>query len=127
MQAQQGSTFVVTVRADGVTNLQSVESQLKFDPKVLRVNTITAGDLLQQNGLTLTPQRNILNDSGDASATLARDTAKGSVNGSGGLLVITFQAVGAAQTLVTMPKTVFHDGSGGEVTVGAAPLSVTVK
>jgi general secretion pathway protein D len=127
MQAQQGSTFVVTVRADGVTNLQSIESQLKFDPKVLRVNSITAGDLLQQNGLTLTPQRNILNDSGDASATLARDTAKGSVNGSGGLLVVTFQAVGAGQTLVTMPKTVLHDGSGGEVTMGSAPLSVTVK
>jgi general secretion pathway protein D len=127
MQAQQGSTFVVTLRADGVTNLQSIESQLKFDPKVLRVSSITAGDLLQQNGLTLTPHPNILNDAGDASATLARDTAKGSVSGSGGLLVVTFQAVGAGQTLVTMPKTVLHDGSGGAVTVGSAPLSVTVK
>jgi general secretion pathway protein D len=127
MQAQQGSTFVVTVRADGVTNLQSIESQIKFDPKVLHVNSITAGDLLQQNGLTLTPQRNILNDSGDASATLTRDSAKGGVSGSGGLLTITFQAVGAGQTLVTMPKTVLRDGSGAEMTAGTAPLSVTVK
>jgi general secretion pathway protein D len=127
IDAHQGSTFVVKIRADGATNLQSIESQIKFDPKVLRVNSILAGDLLQQNGLTLTPQRNILNDSGTASATLSRDAAKGGVSGSGELLIITFQAVAPGQSLVSMPKTVLHDGSGGETTVGAAPVSVTVK
>jgi hypothetical protein len=75
----------------------------------------------------LTPQRNILNDSGTASATLSRDAAKGGVSGSGELLIITFQAVAPGQSLVSMPKTVLHDGSGGETTVGAAPVSVTVK
>jgi general secretion pathway protein D len=127
VEAQQGSQFTVSIRADGATNLQSVESQIKFDPKVLKINSITAGDLLQQNGVTLAPQKNILNDSGDASATLARDPAKGSVSGSGALLVVTFQAFGKGQTLVTMPRTMLHDATGAGVTAGSAPLSVIVK
>ena len=73
---RSGSSFTVRVRADGVTNLQSIESQIKFDPKVFKINSITAGDLLQQNGVILSPPKNILNDTGDASATLARDPAK---------------------------------------------------
>ncbi len=127
LDAQAGSSFTVSVRADGVTNLQSFESQIKFDPKVLKINSITAGDLLQQNGVSLVPQRNILNDSGDASATLARDPAKGGVNGSGSLLTVTFQAVGKGQTIVIIPKTVLHDSAGAAVNAGSGPLTVTVK
>jgi general secretion pathway protein D len=127
IEAQQGSQFTVVIRAEGAANLQSIESQIKFDPKILRVNSITAGDLLQQNALALTPQKNILNDSGEATATLARDPAKGSVSGSGGLLVVTFQAFAKGQTLVTLPRTVLHDATGVGATAGSAPLSVTVK
>ena len=127
LEAQAGSSFTVSVRADGVTNLQSIESQIKFDPKVVKINSITAGDLLQQNGVTLTPSKNILNDTGDASATLARDPAKGGVNGAGSLLTVTFQAVGKGQTIIIMPKTVLHDSAGATVNAGSGPLTVTVK
>ncbi len=127
LDAQSGSSFTVSVRADSVTNLQSIESQIKFDPKVLKINSIVAGDLLQQNGLTLTPSKNILNDTGDASASLARDPAKGGVNGSGALLTVTFQAVGKGQTVVIMPRTVLHDAAGATVNAGSGPLTVTVK
>jgi general secretion pathway protein D len=127
LDAQMGSSFTADIRADGAANLQSFESQIKFDPKILKVNSITAGDLLQQNGVQLVPQRNILNDSGDASATLVREAAKGAVNGSGTLLTITFQAVGKGQTTVVMPKTLLRDSAGGSTNVGGSPLTVTVK
>ena len=127
VDAPLGSSFTVSIRAEGVTNLQSIESQLKFDPKILKINSIVAGDLLQQNGVTLTPQKNILNDAGDAGATLARDPAKGAVSGSGALLTVTFQAVGAGRTLVTMPKTALHDSAGAVINTGSGPLAVTVK
>ncbi len=122
-----GSSFTVSIRAEGVTNLQSLESQLKFDPKVLKINAINAGDLMQQNGVALVPQRNIMNDQGDASASLARDPAKGSVNGTGALLTVTFQAVGKGTTLVSMPKATLHQASGVSFNGGSGPLSVTVK
>ncbi len=127
LDVQAGSSFVVNVRADNAANLQSFESQIKFDPKVLKINSIAAGDLLQQNGVTLSPQKNILNDTGDASATLARDPAKGSVTGSGSLLIVSFQAVGKGQSIVVMPKMVLHDAGGRTETTGGSPLSVTVK
>ncbi len=127
LDAQMGSSFTVAIRAEGVTNLQSFESQLKFDPKVLKINSISAGDFLEQNSGPLVPKRNILNDSGDASATLARDPAKGPVNGSGSLLTVVFEAVGKGRTAVVMPKAVLRDAAGGVVNGGGAPLTVTVK
>lgn len=127
LDVQSGSSFVVSVRAENATNLQSIESQIKFDPKVLKVNAITAGDLLQQNGVILSPQKNILNDTGDASATLVREAGKGSVSGSGALLTISFQAVGKGQSIVVLPKMVLHDAGGRTETTGGSPLMVTVK
>ncbi len=127
IQAQQGASFTSSIRIEGAVNLQSIESQLKFDPKVLRVNSIVAGDLLQQNGVALEPRKNILNDSGDATATLSRDPGKGPVNGAGALLTITFQAIARGNTLVTMPKTVLHDSGGNVINAGSAPLNVMVK
>jgi len=127
VQAQQGASFTTSIRIEGAVNLQSIESQLKFDPKVLRINSITAGDLLQQNGVALEPRKNILNDSGDATAALSRDPAKGPVNGTGTLLTITFQAIARGSTLVTMPKTVLHDSGGNVINAGSAPLNVMVK
>ena len=127
LDAQAGSSFTVSVRADGITNLQSVESQIKFDPKILKINSIVSGDLLQQNGVILTPSKNILNDTGSASVSLARDPSKGAVNGSGSLISITFQAVGKGQTIVIIPKTALHDAAGATANAGSGPLTVTVK
>ena len=117
----------MAIRVEGATNLQSIESQLKFDPKILKINSIASGDLLQQNGVQLVPQKNILNDTGDASATLARDPVKGSVSGSGSVLLVNFQAFAKGQTLVTMARSMLHDSTGAGVSAGAAPLTVTVK
>ena len=127
IQTQLGSSFTITLQGEGVTNLQALESQFKFDPKVLKVNSINAGDLMQRGGPPLQPQRNILNDSGDASVTLSRDPGRGGANGFGALLIVTFQAVGKGQTFVTLPKLVLHDVAGHTGGVNSAPLTVTVK
>jgi general secretion pathway protein D len=122
-----GSALTVTVRAERVTDLKSVLAQLKFDPKVLRVNNIAAADLIQQTGPPLTPTKNILNDSGDATVTIARDPAAPGVSGAGGLFTVVFQAVGKGTTTVALQQ-LNMKASGDRPIPGNTPsITVTVK
>jgi general secretion pathway protein D len=125
--ADLGSALTVTLRAENVTDLRSVMAQLKFDPKVVRINDVFSGDLIQQTGPPLTPSKNILNDSGDATITIARDPAGTGVSGSGGLLTIAFQAVGKGTTTVSLQQLNLQAAGGRPIPANTPSLTVTVK
>ena len=110
-----------------MADLGSFQTQLKFDPKILRINGVLAGDLLQQNNQTLEPTKNILNDSGDATLSLARATGLPGANGSGGLITVVFQAVGRGTTTVTLPQLILKDSTGKPIATPAPALTVNVK
>ncbi len=79
-QAQLNSTVTVTLAGDNISNLASVAAQLRYDPRILRINNIVAGDLPQRGlapGVTLEPSKNILNDSGQADMSVSRGAAGG--------------------------------------------------
>jgi hypothetical protein len=121
------SALSVTLRAENAANLNSVMAQLKFDPKVLRINNVTAGDLIQQTGPPLTPSKNILNDTGDATVTIARDPTGPGVSGSGGLVTIIFQAVGKGTTTVALQQITLRNAGGQPIGSNSPSLTVTVK
>jgi hypothetical protein len=125
--ADLGSALTVTLRAENVTDLKSVLAQLKYDPKILRVNNIYAADLIQQTGPPLTPSKNILNDSGDATVTLARDAGAPGVSGSGGLMTIVFQAVGKGTTTVALQQLNLKAAGDRPIPANTPSLTVTVK
>jgi general secretion pathway protein D len=125
--ADLGSALSVTVRAENVTDLKSIAAQLKFDPKILRINNISAADLIQQTGPPLTPSKNILNDSGDATFTVARDPIGAGVSGSGGLVTIVFQAVGKGTTTVALQQLSLRATGDRPIPANTPSLMVTVK
>jgi general secretion pathway protein D len=127
LEMQLNTAMSVTLRAENVSDLNSVLAQLKFDPAVLRINNVTAGDLVQQTGPPLTPSKNILNDAGDATVTVARDPATPGVNGSGGLITISFQAVGRGTTTVALQQLTLKTTPGQPVTTNTPSLTVNVK
>ena len=49
-QTQVGATFQVTVRATNAHDLFGVPLQMQFDPKVLSLVSVDAGDLLGRDG-----------------------------------------------------------------------------
>jgi general secretion pathway protein D len=125
--ADLGSALTVTLRASNVTGLNAVSAQLKYDPKVLRINSVSAADLIQQTGPPLTPSKNILNDSGDATVSLARDPAGKGVSGSGGLITVVFQAVGKGTTTVALQQLSLQSSGGQPIPANTPSLTVTVK
>jgi Cohesin domain len=127
LEMQLNSATTVTLRAENITDLNSVMAQLKFDPAVLRINTVTAGDLVQQTGPPLTPSMNILNESGDATVVVARDPAAPGVSGSGGLITISFQAVGRGTTTVALQQLTLKTTPGQPVATNTPSLTVNVR
>ena len=126
LDVQLGTAAGVMLRADNVTDLNGVMAQLKFDPKMLRINSIAAGDLIQQTGPPLTPSQSILNDTGTATISVARGAAPG-VSGSGGLFAIVLQAVGRGTTTITLPQLTLRNTPGQPIATSTPSLTVNIK
>jgi len=122
-----GGTVPVTVQVNNVADLAALQMSLKYDPKILKINNLIAGDLIKRGGPELVPSRNILNDAGTASIGIARDPSSGGVSGTGGVLTIVFQAVAPGATTVTVPQFTMTGTAGQSIPATAPMLAINVK
>jgi len=126
-EVQAGSTVAVAVQVNNANDLAAVQIGLKFDPRILRINNILAGDLIRRNGPDLVPSRNVLNDSGDATIGIARDPSSGGISGSGTVLTIVFQAVARGLATITAPQFTMTGSAGQSIPVQAPMLTLNVR
>ncbi len=131
VDAQLNSSITVTLYGDNINNMASVAAQLRYDPRILRVNNMVAGDL-PQRGIAETaraePSKNILNDSGQADVSVGRGAAGGGISGGGGLVTVVFQAVGRGNTSVSISSLALRNAAGDSIgATTPAPLVVNVK
>jgi general secretion pathway protein D len=128
IDTQLSSAVTVTLYADNVTDLISTVAHLKYDPRILRINNIVAGDLPTRNIAALEPSKNILNDTGQADMSLSRGPNDGGISGAGGLFTVVFQAVGRGNTNVTVSSVSMNASTGQPInTTAPPPLVVNVK
>ena len=128
LETQLSSAATVTVNLENATDLASVAAHLQFDPRILRVVNIVAGDLPQRNAAPLQPVRNILNDVGQADVVIARTPADGGISGSGGVFSVVFQAVGRGDTQVSLSFLRTGTAAGKQTPVAMpGPLMVSVR
>jgi general secretion pathway protein D len=123
---QLGSTVTVIISGDNISDMISAAAQLRYNPAILRINNIVAGDLPQRNVSTLTPTRNILNDSGQTDMSVSRGPQDGGVSGSGGLFTVVFQTVGRGNTNVSIGS-IALTGSTGQPMAAVAPTPLVVN
>ena len=131
VDTQLNSTITVTLAGDNINNLLSAAAQLRYDPRILRINNIVAGDLPQRGlapGAPMEPSKNILNDTGQADMAVTRGPAGGGISGAGGLFTIVFQAVGRGNTTVAVSSVSLTASTGPPIATNAPPpLVVNVK
>lgn len=118
------STFSVAVTLQGAMDVTSVPMQIQFDPKVVRLNDVTAGDFLAQGGVQPVLAKNIENDSGRATIQLSRE---GGVSGTGTLAILNFQAVARGGTIVVIPDLRVLNSQGQVVGGGNVQLAVQIR
>jgi general secretion pathway protein D len=130
-QAQVGSTFQVTVRATNAHDLFGVPMQLQFDPKVVSLVGVDAGDLLGKDGQAVALSHR---DDGEGAVTmsLTRPPNTAGISGDGPLCVLTFKAVAPGTSSLSLVRVGAQDShqnklpvTGGQgtvrVTAGGAP------
>jgi general secretion pathway protein D len=128
LDAQVGATVSVNVNVENAANLLAATLRLKYDPKVLRLNDVTLGNLLSKDGQQPAPvSKNIMNDTGDATLMVRRFPAAGGVSGSGSLVTLVFQVVGKGASTITFPDLTLRNPQLQPIASGATPLAVTVR
>lgn len=127
VETSVGSTVTVTLRAENAADLVGASSQFKYDPKVLQMVSAASGELLERAGQPLTPSKNIVNSTGDASVSVSRDPSSPGVGGSGAMITVVFQAVGKGNTTVTTSNVSVRMSTGRSATPPAPSLTVHVQ
>ncbi|MGA7239553.1 MAG: cohesin domain-containing protein, partial [Bryobacteraceae bacterium] len=122
-----GKTFTVSIVADNAVDLGAAPMEVKFDPKMLRLNDVAAGDLASQGGAVPLLTKNIQNESGTASVQVSRQPGLKGATGSGALVTFTFSAVAAGETQVMAPNIAVRDSQGQPAGNGVSSLTVHIK
>ncbi|HVW86270.1 MAG TPA: secretin N-terminal domain-containing protein [Bryobacteraceae bacterium] len=126
VDTQLNQPVTVSLYAENVSDLISAAAHLQYDPRILRINNILAGDLPQKNGTQLQPSKNILNDTGAADVSVSRGPNSGGVSGSGNLFTIVFQPVGRGNTSVSVSGFSLR-GSTGQPIQSNTPTALSVN
>jgi general secretion pathway protein D len=127
VQAQLSSPVNITLEAQNMADLASVPLKVRWDPKVLRLEMISPGPLLSQDGKIVAPSLDIRNDTGDASIEVNRTAGAAGVNGTGPLLQLTFTAVGKGTTTVSVTEAQFKNSAKQPIAVQTPSVSVVVQ
>jgi general secretion pathway protein D len=120
-----GSTFQVAVMLSGGQDIASVPMQLQFDPRVLQLVNVDAGDFLSRDGQPVTAAHRL--DSNSVMITASRmPNAKG-ISGQGNVCTLTFKAVAPGDSNLVFLKAGAVNGSQTAVAANGSPAVVHVK
>jgi general secretion pathway protein D len=127
VQAPLSSQVKIAIEAQNMADLASVPVKVRWDPKILRLEMISPGALLTQDGKIVAPSLDIRNDTGDASIEVNRVAGAAGVSGTGALLQLTFTAVGKGTTTVSVTEASLKNSAKQTITVQAPSVSVVVQ
>ena len=120
-------TFNVALAVDGAADATAAPVQIQFDPKILRLNDVSAGDFLAQGGVQPVLAKNIQNDSGTATVQISRPPGAPGVSGTGVLMTLNFQVVGRGNTNVTLSNVTIRNSQNQVVGGGNPGLPVRIQ
>ena len=127
VETAMGGTITLKLVVENAADLSAAPMQIKFDPKILRLNDVVKGDVMGTDSRQVFFTKNIMNDTGDATINLMRAPGNGGVSGSGTLVTMTFQTVGRGSTTVTVPQLSPRNTQGQAVLTASPAVMVTVK
>lgn len=102
-QERVGATFQATVQASNARDLFGVPLQIQFDPKVLELVNVDAGELLGRDGQAVAL---VHRDEGNGAVTISatRPPNTAGVSGQGALCTLTFKAVAPGSTALALVR-----------------------
>ncbi len=121
-----GGTFSLNLNAENITDLAGWQTDIAFDPNILEAVEVTEGDFLKlEGGNTFFQGGTIDNTAGKITNLFSARIAESGVNGSGGLLSVTFKAKAAGKTQVILENFEFSSISGA--IIPTVPPNITIN
>jgi general secretion pathway protein D len=99
-----GSTFQVGVTLNNGRDVYSVPIQMQFDPKVLELVNVDAGDFLGHDGQAVALVHRLEDTSGLVTISTSRPPGVAGINGQGNLCTLTFKAIGPGDSSLALVK-----------------------
>jgi general secretion pathway protein D len=126
VEAATGGSILVSVQIDSAADLFSASPiRVKYDASILRLNDATPGELFTRDGVKITSVKDIRNEVGEATLTVARAPGTKGISGSGSVLMLNFTAIGKGAGTVTLPD--FNLKNTQLQPVAATPGELSVK
>jgi general secretion pathway protein D len=128
VEAAPGAPVQVSVQIDNAADLFSASQiRIKYDPALLKLNDATPGELFTRDGVRITSVKDIRNEVGEATLTVARAPGTKGISGSGSVLMLNFTAIGKGTGTITLPDFNLKNGQLQPLTVTPVELPVKVN
>ena len=122
-----GAAATITLQVENVDDLAGAPLQIKWDPKILRLNEANKGTIFDAGGEAPIYTRNIRNDEGEVTVNLSRKAGGAAAKGSGSLVTLVFQAAGKGSTAVTVAEANLRDSKMQPIKVDPPAVTVNVE
>ena len=124
-QVKIGGTFTVQLKAENISDLAGWQSDVVFDPAVLKVNNVSEGSFLKQGGgRTHFLKGTIDNTAGRITGIGAARISEGGASGEGALLSVTFTAKANGESRLSLRK--FQAGSSTGDAISSRPPNIII-
>jgi general secretion pathway protein D len=128
MEVAAGSPVTARVQIENAADVFSASPiKIKYDPAKLRLNDVVPGELFSRDGVRVTSEKDIRNDSGEATLTVSRMPGSAGVSGSGTLVTLSFIAVGKGDAVVTLTDAGLKNSQQQPLAVPPAEITVKVQ
>ena len=124
-QVEVSDTFTLHLRTEDITDLAGWQADIKFDPAVLKVNSVTEGSFLRQSGgRTYFRRGTIDNTTSRIKGLSSLRISEGGVSGEGTLLSVKFTAIANGESRVSLRN--FQAGSSTGETIPTTPPEIFI-
>ena len=124
-QVEVGDTFTVHLKTENVDDLMGWQSDITFNPTVLKANSVSEGDFLKQgDGRTFFQKGTIDNATGKITGLKTAQFSKGEMSRQGTLLSVKFTAIANGKSQLTLDN--FQAGSRRGEAIPAHPSDITI-
>lgn len=128
VEALQGAPVQVMVQLENVADLFSASQiRVKYDASLLKLNDVAPGEIFTRDGVRITSVKDIRNEVGEATLTVARAPGTKGISGSGAVLMLNFTAIGKGEGKVTLPEFVLKNSQLQPLAATPGELSVKIN
>lgn len=124
---KDGAPYLVPISISNVSNLGAATLTVTYDPKVLKATGVSQGTLMTQGNVTPTFVPKIDEATGRIDIAISRGGTNTGANGTNMLAAVTFQAIGAGTSKITVGGTALTPDGKPIALQLPAPGTVVVK